>query len=161
MNTDREMDEILAEIGREHREVGAPHKLESVLRRAASSRKDAVGGPGLHAAIKWAVAVVLLVVVAAAGVRWHGRRSDASRDQPVRSVPEPEVKADPPAERVLAPSRPAARPARSGRPSCRRTGTSERSTIPRGAKTSCSNPSSMSRRASTPAVKNCVASQSP
>ena len=40
MTTDRELDEILAEIGREHRAIGAPERLESVLCAAAGSRRN-------------------------------------------------------------------------------------------------------------------------
>lgn len=103
MTTDREIDEILAEIGREHRAIGAPQKLESVLRVAACDRKKAIGTPGLRSAWTWAAAVILLAAVATAGVMWQARRSHESRNREVRAIPVPQVKPGPvlPSERVV------------------------------------------------------------
>ena len=38
MNADRELDDILSEIGREHRAIGAPESLEPLLFAASASR---------------------------------------------------------------------------------------------------------------------------
>ena len=40
MTTDRELDEILAEIGREHRAIEAPQRLQAVLQAETGRRKD-------------------------------------------------------------------------------------------------------------------------
>jgi hypothetical protein len=99
MTTDRELDEILAELGREHRAINAPDKLEHVLRAAAGSRKHAIGRPRLR--WTWAAAVILLVAIATAGVILQTRRSHQPQNQQVRSVPVPQVKPEPmlPSER--------------------------------------------------------------
>jgi len=95
MRTDREIDEILTEIGREHRQIGAPEKLESVLRTAAGGKKNSFGIPGLKVAWSWAAAMIFLIAVAIAGVIWQTRRSHPSQNQQVRSVPAPQVKPEP------------------------------------------------------------------
>ncbi len=95
MTTDREIDEILAEIGREHRQIGAPEKVESVLRTAAGGKKNPIGIPGLRVAWSWAAAMIFLVAVAIAGVMWQTRRSHPSQNQQVQSVPAPQVKPEP------------------------------------------------------------------
>jgi hypothetical protein len=95
MTTDRELDEILAEIGREHRAIGAPDKLEPVLCAAAGSRKNAIGTPGLRFAWTWAAVVILLTLVATAGIIWQTRRSHPLQNQQVRSVPVPQVRPEP------------------------------------------------------------------
>ena len=92
MTTDKEIDEILAKIGREHREIGAPEKLESVLRFAACSKKNSFDILRLRLAWSWAVAMIFLVAVAIAGVLWQTRRGHQSQNQQVRSVPAPQVK---------------------------------------------------------------------
>ncbi len=100
MTTDREMDEILAEIGREHREIGAPEKLESVLRTAAVGKRNSMGIPQLRTAWAWAAAMILLAALATVGVMWQTRRSQPQTQQ-VRSAPVPQVKPSvPPSERV-------------------------------------------------------------
>jgi hypothetical protein len=95
MTTDRELDEILAEIGREHRAIGAPDRLEPVLRAVAASRKDAVGTPGLRFTWNWAAAVILLAAVATTGVIWQARRSRHPQNQQVQSVTAPRVRPEP------------------------------------------------------------------
>jgi hypothetical protein len=95
MTTDREIDEILAEIGREHRQIGAPEKLVSVFRTAAGGKKSSIGIPGLSVAWSWVAAMIFLVAVAIAGVMWQTRRSHPSQNQQVRSVPAPQVKPEP------------------------------------------------------------------
>jgi hypothetical protein len=102
MKTDRELDEILAALGREHRATAAPGKLERVLRTAAGGRKYAIGRPRLRFAWVWAVAVILMAAVATAALMWQSRRSHQPQDQQVRSVPVPQVKPEPmaPSERV-------------------------------------------------------------
>lgn len=102
MTTDREIDEILAEIGREHRQIGAPEKLESVLRTAAGGRRNSFAIPGLTSAWSWAAAMIFLIAVAIAGVIWQSRRSPHSQNEQVRSVPAPEVKPETlPSARVM------------------------------------------------------------
>ena len=95
MTTDRQLDEILAEIGREHRAIGAPDNLEPVLCAAALSRKYAIGMRGLRFTSTWAAAVILLAAVASAGVIWQTRRTHRPQNQQVRSVPVPQFKPEP------------------------------------------------------------------
>ena len=95
MTTDRELDEVLAEIGREHRATGAPDSLERVLCAAAGSRKDSIRMRGVRFAWAWAAAVVLLAAVATTGIIWQTRRSHPPQDQQARSVPVPEVRHEP------------------------------------------------------------------
>jgi hypothetical protein len=95
MTTDREIDEILAEIGREHRQIGAPEKLVSVMRTAAGGKKNPIGIPGLSVAWSWAAAMIFLIAVAIAGVIWQTRRSHQSQNQQVLSVPAPQAQPEP------------------------------------------------------------------
>jgi hypothetical protein len=89
MTTDRKLDEILAEIGREHRAIGAPDRLESVLRAASIERKAAIGMPRLRPAWSWAAVAILLVAVAMGGVLWQTRRNHQTQNQQAQSVPVP------------------------------------------------------------------------
>ena len=109
MTMDRELNEILAEIGREHRAMGAPESLEAALRAAAESRQDTIGGPrlgtrGLRLTWVWATAAILLAAIATSGAIWQMRKAHRPQDHEVRSVPAP------PSVRLemLAPSRRAA-----------------------------------------------------
>lgn len=95
MTNDRELDEILAGIGREHRAIGAPDKLERLLCAMADSRKHVHGAPRLRVAWAWASVVILLAAVATAGVIWQARRNHQPRNQEVRSVPVPQVRPAP------------------------------------------------------------------
>ena len=95
MTTDRELDEILAEIGREHRAMGAPQRLEMALRAAADSRKDAIGARKPRLAWAWAAAAILLAMIAASGVIWQLRKGGSLQHQQARSVPAPEATRDP------------------------------------------------------------------
>jgi hypothetical protein len=95
MTTERELDEILAEIGSEHRSIGAPDRLESVLCAATGSRKRAFATPRMRLAWTLAVAVVLLAAVATAAVIWQARRSHGSQVQQAASVPPPQHAPEP------------------------------------------------------------------
>ena len=89
MTMNREIDEILAEIGREHRAMEAPQRLESVLSTAARRQREPIGTPGARP-WTWAAAMILLAAVAAAGLMWQARRSHEPQKQQVRSVPAPQ-----------------------------------------------------------------------
>lgn len=89
MTMDREIDEILAEIGREHRAMEAPQRLESVLSTAASRQSESTRTPGARP-WTWAAAMILVAAVAAAGLMWQARRSHEPQKQQVRSVPVPQ-----------------------------------------------------------------------
>lgn len=95
MTTERELDEILAEIGREHRAIGAPDKLESLVRTAADSRRGAIGTRALRVTWAWAAAMILLAAVVTAGVMWQTRRSHQPQNLQVRSVPMPQIRPEP------------------------------------------------------------------
>jgi hypothetical protein len=87
MTTDRELDEVLAELGREHRAMDAPETLERLLFAAAGNRKKSTGRAGLR--FKWALAaaLVLLAVVATSGVIWQERRGHPPQTLQARLVP--------------------------------------------------------------------------
>ena len=119
MTTDRELDEILAEIGREHRTMEAPDRLESVLCAATGARKRALGMPGVR--LRWALAsvVILLAAFAATGIIWQARQNHHSQTQQEGSVPVPKLSPEriPPSTRVTVRQsvEPGSGPARSAR----------------------------------------------
>jgi hypothetical protein len=102
MMTDRNLDEILDEIGREHRAIGAPESVEHVLCAATIERRRAAGGIRLRAAWAWGFAIVLLIAIASSGVVWKmqtGHKSGDGNAQPnqAQSVPaHPAKPASPP-----------------------------------------------------------------
>ena len=87
MTIDRNLDEILAEIGRNHRTIVAPERLEPVLRAAAYSRKCDVGFAMSRIAWVWAGALMLLIAVAT-GVVWQTRKTDQKKTHEARSAPQ-------------------------------------------------------------------------
>lgn len=96
MTTDRELDEILAEIGREHRAIGAPQRLEAALRTAAGSGKHTTGRRKLRLTWAGAVVAILLVAITTTGRIWQKRKSEAPRDHQARRVPDAQARRDPP-----------------------------------------------------------------
>lgn len=90
MTMDRELEEILAEIGRKHRTIGAPVNLESRLSVAADSRRTGMGESMLRLVWVWATVLILLAAAGTAGVIWQTRRGNTPNQQ-VRSAPIPEV----------------------------------------------------------------------
>ena len=95
MSIDSELDEILAEIGREHRAIGAPERLEHLLRTAAGGANLAIRQPRYRLAWTFAAALILLAALATAGVMWQARRSQQLQNRQVRSVPVPRVRPEP------------------------------------------------------------------
>jgi len=89
--TEKQLDEVLDELGREHRAVGAPDSLQGVLYAAAESRKAGVGEAGVQFPWAWAAVAALLVVVAGAGVIW--RSLETRQTEQARSLPAPQVTA--------------------------------------------------------------------
>jgi hypothetical protein len=89
MTTDRQLDEVLAELGREHRAIAAAETLERVLCAAAGGRKASIGMPWSR--FKWALVavVVLLAAIATGGALWQTRRSSQPQAQHARSVHAP------------------------------------------------------------------------
>ena len=102
--TDKELNEVLDELGREHRAVSAPDSLERVLCAAVDLRKAAAEKPGMRLTWAWAAVAILLAVVAAAGVIWNAQKIHQA--QQARSVPAPKPQFSP------QPLRPAPGPAR-------------------------------------------------
>ena len=89
MTTNRELDEILSEIGREHRSAGAPAKLESRLFAAAENRKKPPAIRRLGFTWNWAAVAVLIVAVATAGTIWQVRkRPQPNQEMPSEPVPQ-------------------------------------------------------------------------
>lgn len=98
MKMDRELDSILAEIGREHRATAAPESVEAAL-AAAADRRAKTGLPRLRPAWAWGFALVLLAAIAWSGILWQMRRSHGPRDREpllTRSVQTPPAKRDSP-----------------------------------------------------------------
>jgi hypothetical protein len=91
MTTDRELDEILAEIGREHRSIHAPQTLEAALRSEAGRRKDSIGARKLRLRWNSAAAATLLAAIAAGGAIWQLRNAHRRQDHHVQSVSPPQA----------------------------------------------------------------------
>ena len=91
MTTDRELDEILAEIGREHRAIDAPQRLATALLAEAGRRKDSIGARKLR--LRWtaAAAAILLAAIATSGAIWQLRNAHRHQDHHVRSVSAPQA----------------------------------------------------------------------
>jgi hypothetical protein len=91
MTTDRELDEILAEIGREHRAIDAPQTLEAALHAEAGRRKDLIGARKLR--LRWtsAAAVISLAAIATSGAIWQLRNAHRHQDHHLRSVSAPQA----------------------------------------------------------------------
>jgi hypothetical protein len=108
--TDKQLDDVLEELGREHRALDAPESLQGVLYAAAESRKTAVGMPRMPLAWAWAAAAILLAVVAVGGAMWWSRdtrqvqteqvqtqqaQTKQAQAEQAQTVPAPEVSAGP------------------------------------------------------------------
>ena len=89
MTTDRDLDEVLAELGREHRGISAPETVERLLCTAACSRKSSIDAPGMRFKWAWAVVAILLSACATAGIIWEMREMHSPQNQQGRSVPMP------------------------------------------------------------------------
>jgi len=121
MTTDRQLDEILAEIGREHRAIDAPQTLEAALFAEAGRRKDSIGTQKLR--LRWtaAAAAILLAAIATSGVVRQLRNAHRRQDQQMRSVSSPQAmpgQPPPPAQiaaRNHAPSRASAQARMAGK----------------------------------------------
>lgn len=95
MKNENELDEILAEIGREHRAAGAPEWLEPVLFAAAGNGKPAAARPRLRLAWSVAAVAILLAAFAVAGVVWQSRIRHRPQSQQAHSVPVPRLRPEP------------------------------------------------------------------
>ncbi|MBS1804504.1 MAG: hypothetical protein JST28_14155 [Acidobacteria bacterium] len=91
MMDDPKLDEILAEVGRDHRAVNPPERLEPILRVAAERRRN-VSTIG-RARIKWtwAALAALLIAVVALGTIWQSRMKLQTTNQQVRPVRVPQI----------------------------------------------------------------------
>lgn len=95
MTTEMDLDEILAEIGREHRAAGAPERLEAVLCVATAGGKRAGRMPRARLAWTLAAVMVLLAAVAAAGVFWQARRVHSLNTQQAGRQTVPQLRHEP------------------------------------------------------------------
>jgi hypothetical protein len=93
--TDKQLDEVLEELGREHRAIGAPDSLQRVLYAAAESRKAGIGKPRMQFPWAWAAVAILLAVVAVAGVVWRSLQTHLPQTQQAHSLPAPQVSPEP------------------------------------------------------------------
>jgi len=89
--TDDQLDEVLEELGREHRAISAPDSLQRVLYTAAESRKSASGKPRLQFPLAWVAVAILLVVVTVAGAIWRSIQTHQPQTQQAHSGPAPKV----------------------------------------------------------------------
>jgi hypothetical protein len=89
--TDKQLDEVLEELGREHRAIDAPDSLQRVLYAAAESRKASNGKLRKQFPWAWAAVAILLAVVAAAGAIWRSLQTHQQQTQQVHSLPAPKV----------------------------------------------------------------------
>ena len=101
MTTDRQLDEILAEIRRDHRKIGAPDSLEYSLSAAAARKKIAGRAPRLR--FTWAWAVALIILAALAGLAWRTQYRHLPQTQQARSAPPPRVEAMVPPAQIAEP----------------------------------------------------------
>jgi len=99
--TEKQLDEVLEELGREHREIDAPDSLQRVLYAAVESRKAAVGKSRMQFPWAWAAVAMLLAVVAIGGIIWRSHqahqpqtRAQQSQTQEAHSLPAPQVGAE-------------------------------------------------------------------
>ena len=125
MTTDRELDEILAEIGRGHRAVGAPERVEARLFAAAVEQKKARSLARLGHTWKWAAAAVLIAAAAIAGTIWQIRKAPQQVNQQAHFAPAPQTQAQaaPPSMSVAVKPSISAKAARTGWAGTERSGT--------------------------------------
>jgi hypothetical protein len=93
--TDKQLDEVLEELRREHQAIGAPDSLQRVLYAAAETRKAAIGKPRMQFPWAWAAAAILLAVAAVAGVIWRSLQTHQPQTQQAHSLPAPRVSPEP------------------------------------------------------------------
>jgi hypothetical protein len=93
--TDKQLDQVLEELGREHRAIGAPDSLQRVLYAAAEGGKVAIEKPRMEFSWAWAAAAVLLAVVAVAGVIWRSLQTHQPQTERAHSLPVPQVSPKP------------------------------------------------------------------
>jgi hypothetical protein len=93
--TDKQLDEALEQLGREHRAIGAPDSLQRVLYAAAENRKAAIGKPRMQFPWAWAAVAILLALFAAAGVIWRSLQTHQPQTQQAQSLPAPQVSPEP------------------------------------------------------------------
>ena len=120
MTTNRKLDEILAEVGREYRAIAAPERLQPLLFAAADSKKKAFAVGRLGFTWKWAAVSILIVAVAAAGTIWQIRKEPQPKNQQVQSAPVSHERAEtalPSASSVSAKKSVTAKSTRAGRAS--------------------------------------------
>jgi hypothetical protein len=92
--TDKQMDQVLEELGREHRAISAPDSLQRVLYTAAESRRAAVGAPRLQPRWAWAAVAIVLAMAAGVGVVWRSLHTQQAQTQEAHSQPAPQVSAE-------------------------------------------------------------------
>jgi hypothetical protein len=85
--TDKQLDEVLEQLGREHRAIDAPDSLQRVLYAAAESRKAAIGKPRMQFPWAWAAVAILLAAVTVAGAIWRSLQTHQPQTQQAHSLP--------------------------------------------------------------------------
>jgi hypothetical protein len=93
--TDKQLDEVLEELRREHRAIEAPDSLRRVLCAAAESKKSVIGKRRMQFTWAWAAVAIMLAVAAGAGVIWRSRPPHQTQTQQAHSLPAPKVGSGP------------------------------------------------------------------
>jgi hypothetical protein len=93
--TDKQLDEVLEELGREHRAIDAPDSLQRVLSAAVESRKSAIGKSRMQFPWAWAAVVILLAVVTVAGAIWRSLQTHQPQTEQAHALPAPKVSPGP------------------------------------------------------------------
>ena len=110
--TDKQLDEALKELRREHLAMDPPDSLQRVLYTAAESRKSVIGKPRIQSSWAWAAVAILLAVAMGGGVFWHSlqahqpqtqsAQTQGAQTQQARSLPAPKVSPAPSPSSLIA-----------------------------------------------------------
>jgi hypothetical protein len=93
--TDKQLDEVLEELGREHRAIDAPDSLQRVLYVSAENRESAMGEPRMQFPWAWAAVAILLAVVMVAGAIWRSLQTRQPQTEQAHSLRAPKVSPGP------------------------------------------------------------------
>jgi hypothetical protein len=95
-----ELDEVFAELHKEHRAVKAPVGLESLLRAEAERRAGAVRGAGRNRAWAWGLSTALLALALLGVAEWGSHRVRSSNEARTPVAPGSDAHAIPTQEGV-------------------------------------------------------------
>jgi hypothetical protein len=96
-----ELDEVFAELRKEHHAVKAPAGLESVLSAEAARRAGVVGNAGRNRVWAWGLSAALLVLVLLGAAEWRMHRTQTTNEAHAPIAPHPDLHVVP--EQEMAP----------------------------------------------------------